>query len=144
MTKTKRRSSITRRSFVKAGAAAITAAGSGIAGTVTARKAFAYLPGTSITFLLWKNFSPPADVEIVRQGTEWGKQNNVSVKIEQINANDIPARAAAAIESKQGPDIIQFFHRISTPTRWLTSRTSAPSWKRSMEASSNTLGLMRP
>jgi multiple sugar transport system substrate-binding protein len=110
MTKTKRRSSITRRSFVKAGAAAITAAGSGIAGTVTARKAFAYLPGTSITFLLWKNFSPPADVEIVRQGTEWGKQNNVSVKIEQINGNDIPARAAAAIESKQGPDIIQFFH----------------------------------
>ncbi|MBI3780561.1 MAG: carbohydrate ABC transporter substrate-binding protein, partial [candidate division NC10 bacterium] len=34
----------------------------------------------------------------------------VNVKIEQINANDLPARASAAIESKQGPDIIQFFH----------------------------------
>jgi multiple sugar transport system substrate-binding protein len=109
MTKARICSRITRRSFVKAGAA-LTVAGSGMAGILNARKAFAYLPGTTITFLLWKNFSPPADVEIVRQGTEWGKQNNVSVKIEQINGNDIPARAAAAIESKQGPDIIQFFH----------------------------------
>ena len=32
---------------------------------------------------LCKHFSPPADVEIRRQGAEWGKQNNVSVKIEQ-------------------------------------------------------------
>jgi multiple sugar transport system substrate-binding protein len=109
MTKARICSGITRRSFVKAGAT-LTAAGSGMAGILNARKAFAYLPGTTITFLLWKNFSPPADVEIVRQGTEWGKQNNVSIKIEQINGNDIPARAAAAIESKQGPDIIQFFH----------------------------------
>jgi multiple sugar transport system substrate-binding protein len=105
-----KRSSITRRCFVKTGSAAITAAGSGIAWGLSGRKAFAYLPGTTITFLLWKNFSPPADVEIMRQAIEWGKQNNVSVKIEQINGNDIPARAAAAIESKQGPDIIQFFH----------------------------------
>lgn len=100
----------TRRSFVKAGSAAATAAALGLTGMLSARRASAYLPGTSITFLLWKNFSPPADVEIVRQATEWGKQNRVSVKIEQINGNDIPARAAAAIQSKQGPDIIQFFH----------------------------------
>jgi multiple sugar transport system substrate-binding protein len=114
MRKSEIRPAITRRSFVKAGATAM-AVGSGMTGILNARQAFAYLPGTSITFLLWKNFSPPADVEIVRQGTEWGKQNNVSVKIEQINANDIPARAAAAIESKQGPDIIQFFHNWQNP-----------------------------
>ncbi len=103
---------ITRRDFVKTAglATGMAAAGLGIEGILAARKAPAYAPGTSIHFLLWKNFSPPADVEIVRQGTEWGKQNNVNVKIEQINANDIPARAAAAVESNQGPDIIQFFH----------------------------------
>lgn len=105
-----KRLGITRRSFLKAGSAAIAAVGSGLAGILSARKAFAYVPGTSITFLLWKNFSPPADVEIIRQATEWGKQNKVSVTIEQINGNDIPARAAAAIQSNQGPDIIQFFH----------------------------------
>src|SRR5262245_21938653 len=102
----------TRRSFVKTATSAvgIAVAGLGIEGIVAARKAPAYAPGTTIHFLLWKNFSPPADVEILRQGAEWGKQNHVEVKIEQINANDIPARAAAAIESKQGPDILQFFH----------------------------------
>jgi multiple sugar transport system substrate-binding protein len=106
------RSKITRRDFVKrvGMATAATAGGLGMEGILTARKAPAYSPGTSISFLLWKNFSPPADVEIVRQGTEWGNKNNVVVKIEQINGNDIPARAVAAIESKQGPDIIQFFH----------------------------------
>ncbi len=101
-----------RRDFVKTAglATGMAVAGLGLEGILAARKAPAYAPGTSIHFLLWKNFSPPADVEILRQGAEWGKQNNVNVRIEQINANDIPARAAAAIESKQGPDIIQFFH----------------------------------
>jgi len=91
-------------------AAGMAATGLGVQGMLAARTAPAYAPGTSLHFLLWKNFSPPADVEIVRQGTEWGKQNRVNVKIEQINGNDIPARAVAAMENKQGPDIIQFFH----------------------------------
>lgn len=103
---------ITRRDFVKTVglATGMAASGMGIEGILAARKAPAYAPETTIHFLLWKNFSPPADVEIIRQGTEWGKQNNVTVKIEQINGNDIPARTSAALESKQGPDIIQFFH----------------------------------
>jgi hypothetical protein len=103
---------VTRRDFVrKVGlATGIAATGLGLQGILAVRKAPAYAPGTSLHFLLWKNFSPPADVELMRQGTEWGKQNHVNVKIEQINGNDIPARAAAAMENKQGPDIVQFFH----------------------------------
>ncbi len=103
---------VTRRDFVKTAglATGLATAGVGLEGILAARKAPAYAPPTSIHFLLWQNFSPPADAEILRQGAEWGKQTNVSVKIEQINPNDIPARAAVAMESKQGPDIIQFFH----------------------------------
>ena len=102
---------ITRRDFVKmTGIAGMAAAATGIEGILVSRQAPVYAQERSLHFLLWKNFSPPADVEILRQGEEWGKQSKVKVKIEQINANDIPARAAAAIESKQGPDIIQFFH----------------------------------
>jgi multiple sugar transport system substrate-binding protein len=86
------------------------AAALGMEGILTFRRAPAYAQGTSLHFLLWKNFTPPADVEILRQGAEWGKQNNVAVTIEQINPNDIPARTAVAMETKQGPDIIQFFH----------------------------------
>ena len=104
--------STSRRQFIRrAGiATGLAAAGAGIEGILAARKAPAYAPGTSLYFLLWKNISPPADGEILRQGAEWGKQNNVTVKIEQIPINDLPARAAAAIESKQGPDILQFIH----------------------------------
>ncbi|TMA10191.1 MAG: carbohydrate ABC transporter substrate-binding protein [Deltaproteobacteria bacterium] len=103
---------ITRRDFVRmAGVATgMAAVGAGIEDILSSRRAPAFAQERSLHFLLWKNFSPPADVEILRQGEEWGKQSKVNVKIEQINANDLPARAAAAIESKQGPDIIQFFH----------------------------------
>src|SRR5574340_384140 len=101
---------VTRREFVKIAGltAGMAAVGTGIESI--SHQAPVFAQERSLHFLLWKNFSPPADVEILRQGEEWGKQNKVKVKIEQINANDIPARAAAAIESKQGPDIIQFFH----------------------------------
>jgi multiple sugar transport system substrate-binding protein len=103
---------VSRRDLVKTVgfATGLAVAGLGIEGLLAARKAPAYAPGTSIHFLLWKSFSPPADEEILRQGAEWGTQNKVSVKIELINGNDIPVRVAAAMESKQGPDIVQFFH----------------------------------
>lgn len=91
-------------------ASGLAATGLGLEGILAARQAPAYPAGTSLHFLLWKNFTPPADAEILRQGADWGKQNNVNVKIEQINPNDLPVRAAAAIESNQGPDILQFFH----------------------------------
>jgi multiple sugar transport system substrate-binding protein len=104
--------SISRRQFMRrAGwAPGLAAAGLGIEGILAARKAPAYAPGTSLYFLLWKNISPPADGEILRQGAEWGKQNNVTVKIELIPPNDIPARAVAALESRQGPDMLLFIH----------------------------------
>jgi multiple sugar transport system substrate-binding protein len=90
------------------------ATGTGIAGILAARRAPAYAPGTSLHILLGKNFSPPADVENVRQGEAWAKQNKVTIKIEQIPINDLPSRAAAAIESKQGPDILHFVHNWQT------------------------------
>jgi len=109
--KTSIKRGVTRRDFIRiAGVATGIAAGAGLEGILASHRAPAFAQERSLHFLLWKNFSPPADVEILRQGEEWGKQSKVNVKIEQINANDIPARAAAAIESKQGPDIIQFFH----------------------------------
>ena len=100
----------TRREFLRqtGSAASLASVAWGIEGILAARQAPAYAPGTSLHFLLWKNFSPPADVEIVRQATEWGKQNKVTVKVERVDANDLPARAVAAMESKQGPDILQF------------------------------------
>ena len=57
--------------------------------------------------LEWSSFVAPADVERDRQAEEFGKQAGVKVTIEHINANDLPARATAAIEGGTGPDILQ-------------------------------------
>jgi multiple sugar transport system substrate-binding protein len=70
----------------------------------------AILKGAKVHLLQWSNFVPPADAEIKRQAEEWGKQVGAQVTIETINANDLQARIASAIESGTGPDIMQFLH----------------------------------
>ena len=56
------RASVTRRGFLKTAGVAtgLATAGLGIEGILAARQAPAYPAGTSLHFLLWKNFSPPA------------------------------------------------------------------------------------
>ena len=106
------RASISRRQFMRTAghASGLAAAGAGLGGILAVRKAPAYPAGTSLHLLVGTNFSPPAGKELVRQGEEWGRRNKVTVKVEQIAINDLPARTVAAIESKQGPDIMQFIH----------------------------------
>ena len=36
----------------------------------------------------------------------WGAQNKVALTVEHININDIPTRRAAAVQAKNGPDMI--------------------------------------
>ena len=98
-----------RRDFLactgKAGAALAAAAGAGWLG----RKSPAFAQQRTLHVLEWSSFVAPADVERDRQAAEFGKQAGVKVTIEHINANDLPARATAAIEGGAGPDIIQLF-----------------------------------
>ncbi len=47
-----------------------------------------------------------------QQAAEFGKQAGVKVTIEHINANDLPARATAAIEGRKGPDIMQLLNNF--------------------------------
>jgi len=63
-------------------------------------------PG-EVHMLKWSSFVEPADDFMKEQAAAWGEANNVAVEIETINNNDIPARIAAAIQSGDGPDIIQ-------------------------------------
>ena len=63
---------------------------------------------TTLNMLQWSHFVPEGDAYFDKWAAEWGKKNNVDVKIEHINANDIPARLAAAVQAKSGPDIVQY------------------------------------
>ena len=67
----------------------------------------AFAQERTLHVLEWSSFVAPADVERDRQAAEFGKQAGVRVTVEHINANDLPARATAAIEGGTGPDILQ-------------------------------------
>ena len=98
-----------RRDFLsytgKAGAALAAVAGM----KWLAGRAPAFAQQRTLHVLEWSSFVAPADVERDRQAEEFGKQVGVKVTVEHINANDLPARATAAIEGGTGPDIIQLF-----------------------------------
>ena len=68
-------------------------------------------PGTksarSVHLLQWSNFIKDADIELRRQAKEFQSQTGIEVTIETVNANDLNARFTAAVESGQGPDILQ-------------------------------------
>ncbi len=62
--------------------------------------------GGELNFLTWTNFVPDMDKKLDELAAKWGQDNKVNLKVEHININDIPARRAAAIQAKSGPDII--------------------------------------
>ena len=73
-------------------------------------KAPALAQTKTLHILEWSSFVKEADVERDRQAAEFGKQAGVKVTVEHINANDLPARATAAIEGGKGPDILQLLN----------------------------------
>lgn len=105
-----RQDSMTRRDFVKAagGTGLAVAAGTGL--SLFAGQAPAVAQSRTLHILEWSSFIKEADVETDRQAAEFGKLEGVKVKVEHINANDLNARATAAVESGVGPDIIRLLN----------------------------------
>src|SRR5215510_796623 len=79
----------------------------GIAGILAVGRAPAFAQGSKLHIVRWVDFIPEADVELKRQAPEAGKALGAEVTIEFINANDLPRRITAAIQSGSGADIIQ-------------------------------------
>ena len=101
---------LSRRAFIKAtghtGMALAASAGLGwLGGTAPA-----FAQTRTLHILEWSSFVKEADVERDRQAAEFGTQAGVKVTVEHINANDLPARATAAIEGGKGPDILQLIN----------------------------------
>ena len=114
-----------RRDFLsysgKAGAALAAVAGT----NWLAGQAPVFAQERRLHVLEWSSFVAPADVERDRQAEEFGKQAGVKVTIEHINANDLPARATAAIEGGTGPIFCSFFPTTrSFMPRVLTTTTT--------------------
>ncbi|MCZ6876028.1 MAG: extracellular solute-binding protein [bacterium] len=98
---------MSRRDFIKTTGGLAVAAGTGV-GLLGQAPAFAQ--ARELHILEWSSFIKPADVETDRQAAEFGKQEGIKVRVEHINANDLNARATAAVESGSGPDIIRLLN----------------------------------
>jgi multiple sugar transport system substrate-binding protein len=72
-------------------------------------KAPAFAQERELKLLEWSSFVKESDAEVDRQAAEFGKAEGIKVTVKHINNNDLPARAAAAVESASGPDVIQLW-----------------------------------
>jgi multiple sugar transport system substrate-binding protein len=98
------RTAVDRRTFLK-----VTGT-TGLAGVLASRRAPAYAQGTRLHMVRWVDFVPAGDEVMKGQMAEAGKALGAQITLETINANDIQARATAAIQSGNGPDIFHMLH----------------------------------
>jgi multiple sugar transport system substrate-binding protein len=103
---------INRRRLLKLSAvSAVVATNGGLAAILAARSAPAYAQGVTVHWLRWADFVPASDQLLKNQlAPECGKALGIKLNVETINANDLQARATAAIQSGTGPDIICAFN----------------------------------
>ncbi|MBI3514599.1 MAG: extracellular solute-binding protein [Proteobacteria bacterium] len=90
-----------RRQFLK------TAAGgaAGMSGILALGQAPAFAQTRELTFLTIASFVPATDVELKRQLEEWGKANNVKVRLDIIAHLQLQTKKAAEVQAKAGHDI---------------------------------------
>src|SRR5712692_1386034 len=95
---------ITRRKFLQA-------SGAGLAGILASHQAPVFAQANTVHILRWNDFVPAAD-KVLREvyAPEVQKALGVTLTVETINANDLPARATSAIQSGNGPDIIMLLN----------------------------------
>ena len=98
-----------RRKFLKTAGAGLAA--TGITGILSAQRAPVFAQANTVHVLRWNDFVPAAD-KVLREVyvPEVQKALGIKLNVETVNANDIPARATAAIQSGNGPDIFNFLN----------------------------------
>jgi multiple sugar transport system substrate-binding protein len=100
-----------RRKFLKSVGAGVAATGLG--GILAAHRAPVFAQASTVHVLRWNDFVPAAD-KVLREVyvPEVQKALGIKLNVETVNANDIPARATAAIQSGNGPDIINVLNNL--------------------------------
>src|SRR5882724_1028922 len=85
--------------------------GVGMAGILAAHRAPVFAQANTVHILRWNDFVPAAD-KVLREvfAPEVQKALGLKLTVETVNANDIPARATASIQSGNGPDIFMLLN----------------------------------
>jgi multiple sugar transport system substrate-binding protein len=95
---------LSRRTFIKAGGAAVTSAS--LLAMFDARQAPAQIKGTTLRILQWSHFIPAYDAWFDTFVKQWGDKNGVKVRVDHIPHLELPARMAAEYAAGAGHDII--------------------------------------
>ena len=97
-------SRVTRRRFLQY-------SGAGMAAILASHRAPVFAQANTVHILRWNDFVPAAD-KVLREvfAPEVQKALGIKLNVETVNANDIPARATAAIQSGSGPDIFMLLN----------------------------------
>jgi multiple sugar transport system substrate-binding protein len=98
----------------------LAAAGAGIAGAAATRlvapweahAAPAQIRGSSLRILVWSHFVPAYDTAFDKYANDWGVENAVTVRVDHIPIDQLPARIASELAAGAGHDIVQHHTQI--------------------------------
>jgi multiple sugar transport system substrate-binding protein len=103
---------ISRRNLFKLASTGAAATGmGGLAGVLASGRSPAIAQTTTLHWLKWADYVPAGDEYLRKRALpEAEKALGIKINMETIGLNDLQARATAAIQSKNGPDIIMAFN----------------------------------
>jgi multiple sugar transport system substrate-binding protein len=104
---TNKPTSVTRRRFLKNSGLTIAAAGTApMLSAPFVSKALA--ADKSLSIVQWAHFVPEYDTWFDKFAKDWGDKNKVSVTVDHVPVQNIPARAAAEASAQSGHDLFGF------------------------------------
>jgi multiple sugar transport system substrate-binding protein len=104
---TDRPASVTRRRFLKNSGLTIAAAGTApMLSAPFVSKALA--ADKSLSIVQWAHFVPEYDTWFDKFAKDWGEKNKISVTVDHVPVQNIPARAAAEASAQSGHDLFGF------------------------------------
>jgi multiple sugar transport system substrate-binding protein len=98
---------LSRRDFVKlTGAGALAA---GVSGPYFLFPEKAQAQQKTLKIIQWSHFVPAFDQWFNNKfAKEWGQKHNTNVIVDNINLNDLPAKAASEVQARKGHDLFMF------------------------------------
>jgi multiple sugar transport system substrate-binding protein len=103
----RQRQSVSRRDFLKTSGAVAGAAG--LAPALSAPfVSTAMAQSKTLSIVQWSHFVPAYDTWFDKFAKDWGEKNKISVTVDHIPVQDVPARAASEASAQSGHDIFGF------------------------------------
>src|SRR5919197_2839284 len=96
----------TRRQFIATTAAA------GVLGLLAFRQAPVFAQRREVSMITWNHFVPASDERLKEIAAEFGKRQNVTMRIDTIAHLQLPQKLAAEVQTKTGHDLVFMYNEL--------------------------------